>query len=69
LLDGLSAAADEITRELAPGSVEVRLRGRDPNFVVTTPHLEAVGLAAVEQAETVATAPGRTDQRTHARTT
>ncbi|HEX3813468.1 MAG TPA: hypothetical protein VHX59_11555 [Mycobacteriales bacterium] len=35
LLDALSAAADEITRDLAPGSVELRLRGRDPNFVVT----------------------------------
>jgi hypothetical protein len=37
LLDALSAATDEITRELAPGSVELRLRGRDPNFVVTAP--------------------------------
>lgn len=37
LLDVLSAAADEITRDLAPGSVELRLRGRDPNFVVTAP--------------------------------
>ncbi|GAA4071037.1 hypothetical protein [Actinomadura miaoliensis] len=37
LLEALSAAADEITRELAPGSVEVRLRGRDPDFVVTPP--------------------------------
>jgi hypothetical protein len=37
LLEALSAAADEITRDLAPGSVEVRLRGRDPNFVVTPP--------------------------------
>jgi hypothetical protein len=35
LLDALSAAAEEITRELAPGSVEVRLRGRDPEFAVT----------------------------------
>ena len=35
LLDALSAATDEITRDLAPGSVELRLRGRDPNFVVT----------------------------------
>lgn len=35
LLDALSAAADEITRELAPGSVELRLRGGDPDFVVT----------------------------------
>jgi hypothetical protein len=37
LLEALSAAADEITRELAPGSVQVRLRGRDPEFLVT-PH-------------------------------
>jgi hypothetical protein len=37
LLDVLSAAADEITRELAPGAVELRLRGRDPSFVVTLP--------------------------------
>jgi hypothetical protein len=34
LLEALSAAAEEITRELAPGSVEVRLRGRDPEFTV-----------------------------------
>lgn len=40
LLDALSAAADEITSELAPGSVELRLRGRDPNFVVTAPPSE-----------------------------
>jgi len=46
LLDALSAAADEITRELAPGSVEVRLRGRDPNFVVTAPPAEPIGNAA-----------------------
>ena len=37
LLEALSSAADEITRDLAPGSVEVRLRGRDPDFVVTAP--------------------------------
>src|SRR5262250_856934 len=37
LLDALSAAADEITRDLAPGSVELRLRGRDPEFVVAVP--------------------------------
>ncbi|MGI8904481.1 MAG: toxin-antitoxin system HicB family antitoxin [Solirubrobacteraceae bacterium] len=34
LLDVLTAAAEEITCELAPGSVEVRLRGRDPELVV-----------------------------------
>lgn len=37
LLEALSDAADEITRELAPGAVEVRLRGRDPVFAVTAP--------------------------------
>jgi hypothetical protein len=35
LLDALSAAADDITRELAPGSVELRLRAGEPDFVVT----------------------------------
>jgi len=35
LLEALSAAATEITAELAPGTVDVRLRGRDPEFVVT----------------------------------
>ena len=37
LLDALSAAADEITTELAPGSVSVRLRGREPEFHVVSP--------------------------------
>lgn len=41
LLQALSAAADEITRDLAPGSVEVRLRGVEPEFVVTPPTAEA----------------------------
>jgi hypothetical protein len=40
LLDALSAAAEEITRELAPGSVDLRLRGREPTFVVTPPPTE-----------------------------
>src|SRR3954462_620409 len=37
LLDALSAAPDEITRDLAPGSVDLRLRGGEPDFVVTAP--------------------------------
>lgn len=37
MLNVLSAAMNEITRELAPGSVDVRLRGLDPDFVVTRP--------------------------------
>jgi hypothetical protein len=35
LLEALSAAAGEITGELAPGAVELRLRGGNPEFVVT----------------------------------
>jgi hypothetical protein len=46
LLEALSAAADEITRDLAPGSVELRLRGRDPNFVVTLSPAEQLDLTA-----------------------
>ena len=43
LLDALSAAADEITRELAPGAVELRLRSGEPEFVVTpAPSDEAI---------------------------
>src|SRR4051795_1131289 len=41
LLEALSAAADEITRELAPGSVELRLRGGEPEFAVTPVPAEA----------------------------
>lgn len=37
LLDVLAAAAAEMTRELAPGSVELRLREGEPEFVVATP--------------------------------
>jgi hypothetical protein len=40
LQDALAAAAEEITTELAPGSVELRLRGREPEFVVTPPPAE-----------------------------
>ncbi|MEU9093526.1 hypothetical protein ACIOEW_30200 [Streptomyces sp. NPDC087901] len=47
MLNVLSAAMDEITRELAPGSVDVRLRGLDPDFVVTLP---ATGIAPAEPA-------------------
>jgi hypothetical protein len=57
LLDALSAAADEITRDLAPGSVELRLRGRDPNFVVTSPPAEPLEFAGEDGAPTVDGAP------------
>jgi predicted transcriptional regulator len=41
LLDVLSAAAGEITRDLAPGAVDVRLRGREIEFVVISPSAES----------------------------
>lgn len=40
LLEALADAAGEITLDLVPGSVELRLRGRDPEFVVTVPERE-----------------------------
>ena len=44
--DVLAAAAEEITVELAPGSVELRIRGREPQFVVTLPPADASDDAA-----------------------
>ena len=41
LQDALAVAAEEITCELAPGSVEVRLRGRELGFVVTPPPVDS----------------------------
>ncbi|MFF5724165.1 toxin-antitoxin system HicB family antitoxin [[Kitasatospora] papulosa] len=55
MLNVLSAATDEITRELAPGSVDVRLRGLDPDFVVTLP--PADGGAPTEPSMSVVEAP------------
>jgi hypothetical protein len=43
LQNALAVAADEITCELAPGSVELRVRGRDLAFVVTPPPVDAAG--------------------------
>jgi hypothetical protein len=40
LLDALAEAAAEITRDLAPGSVDLRLRNREPSFVVTPPPVD-----------------------------
>ncbi|MEO6413197.1 MAG: toxin-antitoxin system HicB family antitoxin [Pedococcus sp.] len=40
LLDALSAAVGEITRDLAPGSVDMRLRGREVEFVVSHSNTE-----------------------------
>ncbi|GGS57339.1 toxin-antitoxin system HicB family antitoxin [Streptomyces cinerochromogenes] len=64
LLNVLSAAMDEITRELAPGSVDVRLRGLDPDFVVTPPPAGGHGEATAGpfQAPSPAPAPAEGDE-------
>lgn len=62
LLEALSAAAGEISAELAPGSVDVRLRGGEPEFVVAAPAATvptaAPATAVAEQAATSPTPAG-----------
>jgi hypothetical protein len=59
LLEALSAAADEITVELAPASVELRLRSGEPEFVVTA--------APAEEPEEPAAAPADAEEGAMAR--
>jgi hypothetical protein len=37
IIEVLAEALDAVTREIAPGSAHLRLRGRDPDIVVTPP--------------------------------
>ena len=62
LLDVLSAAVGEITRDLAPGSVDLRLRGREVEFVVAPPVAEA-------ESDDVAATPVDLDDASTSRTT
>jgi hypothetical protein len=57
LLEVLSDAASEITRELAPGTVDVRLRGREPELVVSRPAGTAFAEAAPASELAAAGAP------------
>jgi hypothetical protein len=68
LLDALSAAAEELTRELAPTSVELRLRAGEPDFVVMTapaddPLEPAAGASAPVPPETDEVATARINLR------
>ena len=58
LLDALSTAADEITRELAPGSVELRLRAGEPEFVVTPAPVDEPDESAPDARPTLAPPDG-----------
>ncbi|ROQ78087.1 hypothetical protein EDD95_4661 [Streptomyces sp. CEV 2-1] len=62
LLNVLSAAMDEITRELAPGSVDVRLRGLDPDFVVVLPQHEERAQPLDVPVPALAPVPADTDE-------
>jgi hypothetical protein len=53
LLSALSQAAEEITGQLAPGAVDVRLRGSDLGFAVTAPPVPEPAPAAAPAAEPV----------------
>ncbi|MFI2364772.1 toxin-antitoxin system HicB family antitoxin [Promicromonospora sp. NPDC019610] len=57
LLSALSDAAGEISAELAPGSVDVRLRGGSPEFVVTSPSAPAGPAAPAPVAPAAPAAP------------
>jgi hypothetical protein len=58
LQEALACAAEEITCELAPGSVELRVRGRDLEFVVTAPPVDGPADDAPDPDETVAAPEG-----------
>jgi hypothetical protein len=68
LLEALSDAASEITQELAPGSVDVRLRGREPEFVVTAPPAE-LSFEEAGGIETTSAYSGDMDETGASRTT
>ena len=67
LLDALSFAAGEISAELAPGSVDLRLRGGEPEFVVSVTEAEAT--PAPVPATPTAGAPTDSDEGATTRTT
>ncbi|MEF2978030.1 toxin-antitoxin system HicB family antitoxin [Subtercola sp. YIM 133946] len=69
LLDALSEAAGEITRDIAPGSVELRLRGRDPEFAVSVAPQAAFVDRSAEVPAAVEPDPEPRDDTSTSRTT
>ncbi len=63
LMDALSQAAAEITSELPAGSVDVRLKGREPQFVVDVPTvpMQSMQAPAAPAAPSPPTPPGAED--------
>ncbi|WP_433210651.1 toxin-antitoxin system HicB family antitoxin [Dactylosporangium sp. CS-047395] len=68
VLNVLSDVASEITREIAPGSVDLVLRGRDPHLVVSRA-AEPVAAPAPAAPATAAAAPEPGDDTVTSRTT
>jgi hypothetical protein len=69
LLGALSDAAGEISVELAPGSVDVRLRGGSPEFVVTAPPAAPAAPQAPTPRDEAPTAPTLDTEGATTRTT
>jgi hypothetical protein len=61
LLSALSSAAEEITSQLAPGAVDVRLRGGDIGFVVSAPPADEDRTGSTGSTVADATAPDAED--------
>ncbi|WP_433078446.1 toxin-antitoxin system HicB family antitoxin [Dactylosporangium sp. CA-052675] len=69
LLGVLSDVAGEVTRQIAPGSVDVVLRGRDPHLVVTRPAVPGTDAAGGPEAPEVAAPAEPLDDTVTSRTT
>jgi hypothetical protein len=69
LMDALSQAASEITNELDGTSVEVRLKGREPIFVVLGPSAEESRAQAAQEAADAGDEYGFDEDETVARIT
>ncbi len=72
ILEALSEAVGDITAELSPGSVDLRLRGRDVDFVVTRPAAPTASAPTTATASASASAsaePADTDDAGTSRTT
>jgi hypothetical protein len=69
VLGVISDVASEITREIAPGSVDVVLRGRDPLLVVSRPSAPQAELPAASAASAAEVAAEPLDDTVTSRTT
>ena len=62
LMDALSQAAAEITSELPAGSIDVRLKGREPQFVVDVPTAPMAPMAPTAPTAPQAPTPPSADE-------